>query len=54
MAIRVPGRVLAMMRIATSRGAKVVWAGLPISADYRLRSIQTSERPHRVRREHLQ
>ena len=26
-----------MMRIATSRGAKVVWAGLPISADYRLR-----------------
>ena len=30
-------RVLAMMRIATSRGAKVVWAGLPISADYRLR-----------------
>ena len=29
-------RVLAMMRIATSRGAKVVWAGLPISADYRL------------------
>jgi hypothetical protein len=30
-------RVLAMMRIATSRGAKVVWAGLPISADFRLR-----------------
>jgi len=30
-------RVLTMMRIATSRGAKVVWAGLPISADYRLR-----------------
>jgi uncharacterized protein len=30
-------RVVAMMRIATSRGAKVVWAGLPISADYRLR-----------------
>ncbi|MGH2681309.1 MAG: DUF459 domain-containing protein [Actinomycetota bacterium] len=29
-------RVLAMMRIATSRGAKVVWAGLPISADVRL------------------
>ena len=29
-------RVLAMMRIATSRGAKVVWAGLPIPADYRL------------------
>ncbi len=26
-------RVIAMMRIATSRGAKVVWAGLPISAD---------------------
>ena len=30
-------RVLSMMRIATSRGAKVVWAGMPISADYRLR-----------------
>jgi lysophospholipase L1-like esterase len=30
-------RVLRMMRIATSGGAKVVWAGLPISADYRLR-----------------
>jgi uncharacterized protein len=30
-------RVLRMMRIATSRGAKVVWAGLPISADPRLR-----------------
>jgi lysophospholipase L1-like esterase len=30
-------RVLTMMRIATSRGAKAVWAGLPISADYRLR-----------------
>jgi uncharacterized protein len=30
-------RVLAMMRIATSRGGKVVWAGLPISADFRLR-----------------
>jgi len=30
-------RVLTMMRIATSRGAKVVWAGLPISADSRLR-----------------
>jgi uncharacterized protein len=30
-------RVLRIMRIATSRGAKVVWAGLPISADYRLR-----------------
>jgi lysophospholipase L1-like esterase len=30
-------RVLAMMRIATSRGAKVVWAGLPIPADFRLR-----------------
>ena len=30
-------RVLRMMRIATSRGAKVVWAGLPISADFRLR-----------------
>jgi uncharacterized protein len=26
-------RVIAMMRIATSRGAKVVWAGLPISSD---------------------
>lgn len=26
-------RVLLMMRIATSHGAKVVWAGLPISAD---------------------
>ncbi len=30
-------RVLRMMRIATSRGAKVVWAGLPISADFPLR-----------------
>ena len=30
-------RVLQMMRIATSRGAKVVWAGLPICADPRLR-----------------
>jgi hypothetical protein len=30
-------RVLAMMKIATSRGGKVVWAGLPISADPRLR-----------------
>jgi lysophospholipase L1-like esterase len=30
-------RVLRMMRIATSKGAKVVWAGLPISADFRLR-----------------
>jgi len=30
-------RVLRMMQIATSRGAKVVWAGLPISADFRLR-----------------
>jgi hypothetical protein len=30
-------RVLRMMRIATSRGAKVVWAGLPISADFRFR-----------------
>jgi hypothetical protein len=29
--------VLRMMRIATSRGAKAVWAGLPISADFRLR-----------------
>ena len=26
-------RVIAMMRIATSRGAKVVWAGLPISSN---------------------
>lgn len=31
-------RVLAMMKIATSGGAKVVWAGLPISADPRLRA----------------
>jgi uncharacterized protein len=30
-------RVLRMMRIASSKGAKVVWAGLPISADVRLR-----------------
>jgi uncharacterized protein len=30
-------RVLRMMRIATSKGAKVVWAGLPISADFGLR-----------------
>jgi hypothetical protein len=29
-------RILTMMRIATSRGAKVVWAGLPISANLRL------------------
>jgi hypothetical protein len=26
-------RVLLMMRIATSRGAKVVWAGLPLSSN---------------------
>ncbi len=31
-------RVLLMMRIATSRGAKVVWAGLPISSDPRFRA----------------
>jgi uncharacterized protein len=31
-------RVLRMMRVATSRGAKVVWAGLPIPADARLRA----------------
>ena len=30
-------RVLTMMRIASSQGAKVVWAGLPISADFRQR-----------------
>jgi uncharacterized protein len=30
-------RVLGMMRIATSQGAKVVWVGLPISADFRVR-----------------
>jgi len=30
-------RVLRMMRIATSQGAKLVWVGLPISADFRLR-----------------
>jgi hypothetical protein len=30
-------RVLTMMRIATSEGANVVWAGLPISSDPRLR-----------------
>ena len=30
-------RVLRMMRIATSEGAKVVWAGLPISANFGLR-----------------
>jgi len=30
-------RVLKMMRIATSQGAKVVWAGLPISANRGLR-----------------
>jgi hypothetical protein len=30
-------RVLSMMRIATSRGAKVIWAGLPMSADPRFR-----------------
>ena len=30
-------RVLRMMRIATSRGAKVVWAGLPISSNPGLR-----------------
>ena len=28
-------RILTMMRIATSRGAKVVWAGLPIAKDLR-------------------
>jgi hypothetical protein len=31
-------RVLKVMRIATSRGAKVVWAGLPISSDWRTRA----------------
>jgi lysophospholipase L1-like esterase len=31
-------RVLRMMRVATSRGAKVVWAGLPIPADARRRA----------------
>jgi lysophospholipase L1-like esterase len=30
-------RVLTIMRLATSQGAKVVWVGLPISADFRLR-----------------
>jgi uncharacterized protein len=30
-------RVLRMMRIATSKGAKVVWAGLPISANFQIR-----------------
>jgi len=36
-------RVLRMMRIATSKGAKVVWAGLPISADFRLREHSRRE-----------
>jgi uncharacterized protein len=36
-------RVLRMMRIATSNGAKVVWAGLPISADFRLREHSRRE-----------
>lgn len=30
-------RVLTMMRIATSEGAKVVWAGLPISSNFQFR-----------------
>jgi uncharacterized protein len=30
-------RVLLMMRIGTSRGAKLIWAGLPMSADPRFR-----------------
>jgi hypothetical protein len=30
-------RVLRMMRIGTSRGAKMVWAGLPMSSDARFR-----------------
>jgi uncharacterized protein len=30
-------RVLRMMRIASSKGAKVVWAGLPISANFQIR-----------------
>jgi len=30
-------RVLRMMQIATSKGAKVVWAGLPISANFQIR-----------------
>jgi hypothetical protein len=30
-------RVLQMMRIATSRGAKVVWSGLPMASDARFR-----------------
>jgi lysophospholipase L1-like esterase len=36
-------RVLTMMRIATSQGAKVVWAGLPISADFRVRDHSRRE-----------
>ena len=47
-------RVLRMMRIATSNGAKVVWAGLPISA--RLPApgaFEAAERDLRIRREHL-
>jgi lysophospholipase L1-like esterase len=39
-------RVLALMRIATSRGAKVVWAGLPISKD--LRFSQHSRRQNDI------
>jgi hypothetical protein len=39
-------RVLTMMRIATSRGAKVVWAGLPIAKD--LRFSQHSRRQNDI------
>jgi uncharacterized protein len=39
-------RVLALMRIATSRGAKLVWAGLPVSSDRGLR--QHSKRQNEV------
>lgn len=39
-------RVIRMMRIATSEGAKVVWAGLPISADFQFR--QHSKRQNDV------
>lgn len=39
-------RVLRMMRVATSRGAKVVWAGLPISSNARLR--EHSQRQNRT------
>jgi hypothetical protein len=39
-------RVLRMMRIGTARGAKMIWAGLPMSSDPRFR--EHSQRQNRI------